>query len=192
MAAAKWKTAESVFLSSAIQATDSTWTGCKAKIAAARYAPGNLQPAEEDRRQQGRQSVQEDVHQVIAERRIAPEFLFDPEDAVQQGIVLLRGPGFKPDPMQPIQASQRRGSHVALVVPDKAAVPCGLVGQENGRRQGRREDPISPPEKTAGTGVPPPVPRRRRPPAGVARARPRCCLGGRWGWSIARCLGDVA
>ncbi len=36
--------------------------------------------------------VQQDAHQVIAEHGVAPQFVFDPESAVQQRVVLLGAP----------------------------------------------------------------------------------------------------
>ena len=46
--------------------------------------PGNVQPAQDQRHHDGRRRVQQDVDQVIAERRVAPEPVLDPEGAVQQ------------------------------------------------------------------------------------------------------------
>ena len=58
---------------------------------------GDRQATQDQRHHQGCRGVQEDVHQVIAERRVAPQLVLDPEGAERQRVVLLRGKDVEPD-----------------------------------------------------------------------------------------------
>jgi hypothetical protein len=57
----------------------------------------------------------------------------DPECRVDDGVVLLRGADFKPDSPEARNGLEAGRGNVALVVPDEAAVPSGMVGRERGR-----------------------------------------------------------
>ena len=54
--------------------------------------PRDRQSPQDRRHHQGSRGVQEDVDQVVAERGIAPEQVFDPECAMKEGVVLERRP----------------------------------------------------------------------------------------------------
>ena len=78
--------------------------------------------------------VQDDVDQVVAERLVAPEAVFDPECAVQDRIILLGGAEFEPDAPEAMQAAQSLLGHVSLVVPKQGAVQRRPISQEGGAK----------------------------------------------------------
>ena len=78
-----------VFFRWAIQATDSTFTGCTAKIMAAKKSPGNGQLPQDDPNQQRLDYVQYQVGDVIAGRVHAPLTPFDPERGICYGPVVV-------------------------------------------------------------------------------------------------------
>ena len=109
--------------------------------------PGHRQPAQDQRHQHGRGGVQQDVHQVIAERGVAPEPVLDPERAVQQRIVLLRGP--ESNQMRYSPCHDRSSGRVTWASSSqmKPALPGRLVGQKDREHQSQRPDPIPPVER---------------------------------------------
>ena len=102
--------------------------------------PRNRQTAENNRHHDRCRGVQQDIHQVIAERRVSPQFVFDPKGAVHQGIVLLRGAHLEPDPVQAVPRAEIGARHVRVVVPYRAAAPGRPIGQKNRghQRQGKK------------------------------------------------------
>ena len=104
--------------------------------------PGDRQPPQDQRHHQGRQGVQDDVHQVIAQRGVAPQLVLDPEGGVQQRIILLRGPQVEPDAVQSVPRAQFGAGHVRVIVPDESAVPGRLICQEDRDHQGDEEQPV--------------------------------------------------
>ena len=135
-----------------IQATDSTCTGCRAKIAAARYAPG-IASRRRTRHHQGRRGVQEDVHQVIAQRGVAPELVLEPEGAVQQAGSIAASPRRRTRCGTVRAKSAVRGGLRGVVVPDEPALPGRLVDQENRDHQGNRKDQAPMLEGRAGGSI---------------------------------------
>ena len=116
--------------------------------------PGDRQPPQDQGHHQGRQGVQPNVHQVVAERRVAPQLVLDPEGAVQQRVILLRGPEVEPDPVQSLPGTQFGAGYVRLVVPDESALPGRLINQEHRDHQGGRKEPVLRPESLSKDGTP--------------------------------------
>ena len=85
--------------------------------------------------------VQNDVHQVVAERVIAPEPVEDPERRVSDRVVLLCGADLEPDAPQAVQRSQIRSRDVRVVVPEQSAVPRWRVGDERRDEEHREGEP---------------------------------------------------
>ena len=117
-----------MFFCSEIHATDSTLMGWSAKIVPASHAPLMA----------SRDHVQHDVHEVVAEHGVAPEARLDPERAVQERIVLLRGAEFGPDAAQSVERAERGLRDVRVVVPDVVAEERGPV---DGEGQAEEEQP---------------------------------------------------
>ena len=92
--------------------------------------PRNRQPAQDQQQQGGRGRVQGHVEEVVADRRVPPHPVLDPEGRMQQGIILLGRADLEPDPSEPGQGAQRRRRHVVAVIPDE---PC-----PKDRRVGRK------------------------------------------------------
>ena len=74
--------------------------------------------------------MQRHVDQVIAEHRIAPQSMLQPEGAVQQRVILLRGAEVEPDAPQTVQRLQVGPRDVHVVVPEQRAVQRGQVGDQ--------------------------------------------------------------
>jgi hypothetical protein len=72
--------------------------------------------------------VQRDVDEVIAEHGIAPYAMFQPEGAVEERIILLRGAEIEPDAPETVQGTKIGAGHVHVVVPGQAAVEGGQAG----------------------------------------------------------------
>jgi len=61
------------------------------------------QPLEDEGQQDGAQRMEQDGYHVVAERVVAPEPVLEPECAVEEGIILLRGSGLGPDERQSME-----------------------------------------------------------------------------------------
>jgi len=81
--------------------------------------------------------VQSDIGKMVAKHSVAPQAMFDPESAVEQRIVLLRGAQVEPDAPQPVQGLHGRRRDVGGVIPNQAAMERGPVCQGN-REENRR------------------------------------------------------
>ena len=79
------------FLRSVIHATDSTWIGCTAKIAAAIQAPGTRSRRSSCHNSTAFSRVQQDVDEVVAQRLQPPQVVLDPEGREGERIVLRHG-----------------------------------------------------------------------------------------------------
>ena len=77
-----------------------------------------------------RDHVQHDVHEVVAEHGVAPEARLDPERAVQERIVLLRGAELGPNAAQSIERAERGPGDMRVVVPDVLTEERGPVDEE--------------------------------------------------------------
>ena len=104
--------------------------------------PGHLEQPQYSEEQQRTTAVQQNVDQVIPQRRIPPEPVLGPEAAEGQGVVLLRGPWFKPDAGQASQRTEFRPGDVRVVVPDRLSEPGRPVSDERGRNQKQTSQPL--------------------------------------------------
>ena len=77
--------------------------------------------------QYGGQGVQKHIPDMVAKNTVAPNPMFNPERAVEHGVVLLGRAELKPDPSQPFQLTQLRPGDVSVVVPEKGAVERGQI-----------------------------------------------------------------
>jgi hypothetical protein len=93
----------------------------------ARQVQGPQQPEE----QEGHDSVEADIGQMVAQGRVAPESVLDPECTVEERVVLLGRSGLKPDPPESVQGAQVRSGDVPVVVPD---LPPKLAKSSRSRR----------------------------------------------------------
>ena len=93
--------------------------------------------AEQERCEEaGSGGVKEDVDEMVAERGVAPEEVFEPERGVEERVVLLGCAGLGPDADEAGEGAKFGARDVAgLVVPDESGGKCGKVGEE-----GRGED----------------------------------------------------
>ena len=91
---------------------------------------GNVEALEHSHEEPRARRVQRDVHEVIAERRVAPESMKNPERRVSDRIVLLCRADGKPDAPQTRDRLQRRFRQVAIVIPQQAAVPNRTIRGE--------------------------------------------------------------
>ena len=64
---------------------------------------------------------------MVAESRIAPEMMFDPENTVQQGVILLRGPKLSPNAAQTAGGAKLGLGNVRVIVPELLSIPDRLV-----------------------------------------------------------------
>jgi len=75
--------------------------------------------------------MQQYVGYVIADGSVAPESMFQPERAVEQGIVLLRCSHLKPDSPKTVQRAQIGLRDMGAVVPNEAALDRRKIGADN-------------------------------------------------------------
>jgi hypothetical protein len=80
--------------------------------------------------------MQHDVGQVVSDDRIAPQFVLQPEGAVEHGIILLGGPELEPDPPQPMPRLEGRRGDVGGIVPEQSACESASAHAGHGRRVG--------------------------------------------------------
>jgi hypothetical protein len=74
--------------------------------------------------------MQEDVQQVVAERRVAPEAVLDPEGGMKDRIVLLGRVDVRPDAGKAGKGAKVGTCDVARVVPEQGPVERGpIAGQ---------------------------------------------------------------
>lgn len=78
---------------------------------------------------------------MVAEGRVTPEGMLDPEKGVEQRVVLLRRSQPGPDGAQPGKRTQADGGDVVAVVPDKAGLERRPVDDEAGEEEKRAEKP---------------------------------------------------
>ncbi len=97
--------------------------------------PGNRQPPQDQGHQKGGRRVQQNIHQVIAERGVAPQPVLDPEGTVQHRVILQRGAHVEPDPPQSIPGSQVGQGDVLVVVPKNPALPRGPIDRQHREHQ---------------------------------------------------------
>ena len=114
---------------------------------------GHVQPPQDHPQEAGREHVQEDVDQVVAEGRISPEPMLDPEGGVDQGVVLCGRPELEPDPPQPLHRTQGDRGHVALVVPDHPALPGRVVSGQRGQKESGDAEPRQRVSRSRGAAV---------------------------------------
>src|SRR5690606_21477173 len=96
---------------------------------------GDREALKEAGEEAGVGGVQEDVEEVVAERGIAPEFVFEPERGMEERVVLLGGADFEPDADEAAERLQVGAGDVAGVVPDEAGGKGGPVGDERGEEE---------------------------------------------------------
>src|SRR5436853_5125206 len=77
---------------------------------------------------------------MIAERVIAPELRLEPEEAVEQRVILLSCSEFEPDTTQTVERAQVRPRDVGGVVPEHPAAETGPVDNERGDENPRDHD----------------------------------------------------
>ena len=65
--------------------------------------------------------MQQHIEQMIAERGVAPQPVFDPKRRMQHRVELLGGAELKPDASQPGPRAQVRPGDVAGVIPKEPA-----------------------------------------------------------------------
>ena len=87
---------------------------------------------------------------MIAESGIAPKPGLNPKGAVQQGVILLRGPKVEPYTEEPVPGTQFGAGHVGAVIPDEPSLPGRLVDQEHRRNQSDDKEPVLQRERTTG------------------------------------------
>ncbi len=78
------------------------------------------------------QNVQENVNQVIANHPIAPKFLLDPKDGVNQRIILLRCSNLRPDLDEAVPGTQFRLGDVSVVIPNRFDGPRRQISESGG------------------------------------------------------------
>ena len=94
---------------------------------------GHAEPPQRAPGEDGAERVQRDVHRVVARRLEPPELVLDPEQRVDERVVLRRRARREPDVAQPGERPERRVLlHVGVVVPDEAR---GERRQVDDRRQ---------------------------------------------------------
>ena len=81
--------------------------------------------------------------QMITEHGVTPELMFEPKKSMSQGIILLGGPGFQPDPEQAMIRLKRGLREMGLIIPDREAVPTWLIDQEDDDAEENSLDPRS-------------------------------------------------
>ena len=96
---------------------------------------GHREPPQDEHNERGRHGVQRDVRQMVAEERVSPQPMLEPERGVQQRIVLLRRADLGPDAPQTPKRTQVRRRDVAGVVPQRATVECRKIRDENRNRK---------------------------------------------------------
>ena len=79
--------------------------------------------------------------QMITEHGVTPKKMFKPKKSMRQGIILLGGPWFQPDPEQAMIRLKRGLREMGLIIPDREAVPTRLIDQEDGDAEENSLDP---------------------------------------------------
>ena len=82
--------------------------------------PRHGKPLQDPAAKHRRSGVEQQRHQVITERVVAPEAVLNPEKTVQQRIILLSRPNDRPDAAQTIERLEVGPGHIVAVVPDEA------------------------------------------------------------------------
>lgn len=80
------------------------------------------------------------VDQVVANERVAPQLVLKPEGAVQQWVVLLCCSRFEPDAVQTVKRLQSGLGNVRIIVPKSAAVEGRQIGKERQQQNERQTD----------------------------------------------------
>ncbi len=124
----------------AIQATLSTFTGCSANSAAANRARGP-QLQKDTPEQERRNRVSREIHPMKAQRREAPELVFDPIGGIRQRPIIKITPRH-PNLGQPARPQNRIVQQVQIVVEQKPAVPSRQVDQKHSGHQTRNKQQI--------------------------------------------------
>ena len=78
---------------------------------------------------------------MVAQGGAAPEPVLDPEDAIDQRIVLLGGARLDPSADQAGEGMQFGSGKMSLVIPDGLSVPGGVVGQQGRNDQQKPGEP---------------------------------------------------
>ena len=81
------------------------------------------------------------VGQMVSERRVAPQPVFNPEGAVQDGIILLGRMQVGPDPAQSRPGAQIRQRDMGRVIPNQTAPKCGPIARQDESEDERARDP---------------------------------------------------
>ena len=109
------------FFRSVTHATDSTCTGCTAKIAAQSHAPGTFSSRSNRHSRIALIACSSDVRDVIRRRVQAEQLVLDPERRVHQRIPLRDRGWLEPDVEQSAQVAKRVVvDDVLRIVPDEA------------------------------------------------------------------------
>src|SRR5437764_12621971 len=87
--------------------------------------------------------MNQDVDQMIAEHRVSPELVLDPEDRIQKWMVLSRGLWFDPELRQTIQRTQfHRIDEIHDVIKDGFPVPGRCVSTKGDSNEDCAEKPV--------------------------------------------------
>jgi hypothetical protein len=88
--------------------------------------------SQEHNEEAGRQRVPENIDQTIADGSVAPELVLQPERRMEQRVILLGCPGFRPDSRQTGPGLQRWIRDMTGIVPEKVAAEARPVGGKDG------------------------------------------------------------
>ena len=78
---------------------------------------------------------------MVRQHGVAPERVLDPENGVDERIVLLGRAELGPDLHQTLPRAQLRLCDVSVVVPDRLPIPGGQIGKGRHRNQPESEKP---------------------------------------------------
>lgn len=88
---------------------------------------GDREAAKDHRDETGRRRVKGDVDEMVAEGRIAPETMHEPEGRMRDGVILLCRADVEPDAPQSGGRLEVGPRQMCVVVPQHPAVPRRMV-----------------------------------------------------------------
>ncbi len=92
---------------------------------------GDAQAAHDEPREERVGCVQQDVRDVVAQRRVAVDLMLEPEARERERVILRRRARFEPDAREAVRVVERRVVRdVVVVVPDEAGPVRRSVGDE--------------------------------------------------------------
>src|ERR1700722_18160307 len=100
--------------------------------------------------------MKREVGQVITEHGVAPQPMLKPEGAMQQRIILLRGPHLEPDAPKPMQRLEGGTRNMTVVIPQKPAIQRRPVGDQHDAKTEDREASV--PDSRRHRRIIPPAP----------------------------------